>query len=607
MDNRVDFYQSGVEGLALPAGRALVFVDGAVCPYLEVVEVVRAGWGEFGGAKFAYNSAGYGQGEMVGAEDIEGVVPVSSRVSIEVEYNGLHPGSGSMTLTIFVGRVERIETRSDGDSGEMVEIVARDFSGVMEQVTVFGQKVRDVGGSVVTLPSAATIFNADKQGNATVELVDHQGVQGRLFGMGTSSVMRWSYADAIYYLLTAYLPAGQLVVPGRAMLGALTGEREIHELDVSGDSLLEAVRKCCDGCGLEFKFTPVVIAEQRREAIEFHRKGQGRTVELNVQSGGEQLSISRTNVFSYESKRDLWPVTNRYIGQGDYKVFEGTFELVMAWDPALESADYDRYSPLTNPDFESVRDVYRKWCLNEAGDYSGEPYNAGPAYNFSNVFGADAFVHRRRQFGKTLSCDGDGRSFGYVLEISYNSGADWWPYPFGFDVFEDECGLWLDSDELDEDVWEAAFNGTIRLRLTATVVSDSRLSCTVSDGPVGSVIPVVDHVVTRPSEYKYRRVSGTSVLLGSEADEVDDSQALAEYVRNMAANGSAVIETVDIKTGYLCFGFDVGDIVTSSPESRDIFSVRRDNRSTVQIEKVRMDFEKQRTEIRARRKRRMYL
>jgi hypothetical protein len=423
--------------------------------------------------------------------------------------------------------------------------------------------------------------------------------------MSASQTIRWSYADAIYYLLTVFLPAGQVVIPGRAMLRNLTGQKEIRELDVTGLSLAEALHRCCEGCGLEFAFKPIVCNEQRKQAIELRRKGHGANVELNLQKAGESLNVSRTNVLEYASERNLWPVTHRYIGQGDWKVFEGTFELVRAWDPALESTDYGRYSPLTNPDFESVRDVHRRWCLNEAGDYTGEPFNAGPAYDFASVFGTDAYVHRRRKFGKALSRGEDGESLGYVLEISYDSGEHWWPYEFGFEVLGDECGVWLSDDLLDEYVWVAAWKGEMRMRITATVVSDSRISCTVSDGPVGSVIPVVDEVISRPSEYEYRRVSGTSVLLGGDADEVDDSQALAEYVRNMPANGAAAIETIDVRTGHLCFGFDVGDIVTSSPESRDIFSVRRDNRSTVQIERAQMDFQNQQTEIRTVRRRRM--
>ena len=64
-------------------------------------------------------------------------------------------------------------------------------------------------------------------------------------------------------------------------------------------------------------------------------------------------------------------------------MYEATFELVKAWDPALESTNYYTFCPSTNPEFHKVRDVYRKWCLNEAGDYTGEPYNRGQPYDLT--------------------------------------------------------------------------------------------------------------------------------------------------------------------------------------------------------------------------------
>ena len=81
------------------------------------------------------------------------------------------------------------------------------------------------------------------------------------------------------------------------------------------------------------------------------------------------------------------------------------------------------------------------------------------------------------------------------------------------------------------------------------------------------------------------------------ADEVDDTNALYEFVRKRASRNQSVIETVDAQTPYLAFGFQVGDRVTCSPESRDLLSCRRDSRSISRIKRVRMDFKKQCTEL----------
>ena len=340
------------------------------------------------------------------------------------------------------------------------------------------------------------------------------------------------------------------------------------------------------------------------QAIEFYKPGKGRKVELNCQQTGEQLSISKTNIAALHSRKNFWPVTHTYIGQGDFKVVEASFDLIKAWDSSLENIIYDNFSPSTNPDFYQVKDVYRKWCLNEAGDYSGAPYNQGDAFDFSRIFGSDNFTCRRRRFRPALTRDKQGKSLGYFLEVSFNNGQNWWQYLHAFNILLDECGLWLSSDQLDVDTWVAALKGVLKFRITASVVSDERLTCTVADGPVNSTVPVVEHIITLPRQFKYRKISDKSIFANSTddglgtADEVDDTDALYEHIRHRASASSRTIETVDIQTPFLAFDYRVGDIVSTSPESRDLLSCRRDNRSTSRIERVQMDFKNQCTNLR---------
>jgi uncharacterized protein YfdQ (DUF2303 family) len=159
------------------------------------------------------------------------------------------------------------------------------------------------------------------------------------------------------------------------------------------------------------------------------------------------------------------------------------------------------------------------------------------------------------------------------------------------------------------DTWVAALKGVLKFRITASVISDERLMCQASDGPVNSTAPVVEHPITLPRQFKYRRVSGQSIFANSSdetlgvADEVDDTNALYEFIRHKADTSSEIIETADVQTPYLVLNYEVGDRVGASPESRDLFSCRSDNRSTSTIERVQMDFEKQCTNLRIVRKR----
>jgi hypothetical protein len=285
--------------------------------------------------------------------------------------------------------------------------------------------------------------------------------------------------------------------------------------------------------------------------------------------------------------------------------------MVKAWDSADESTDYDIFSPTTNPDFYAVKDVYRKWTLNEAGDYSGPPYSQGDAFDFSKIFESSNFVQRRRRFWPALTTDKQGKSLGYFLEVSFDNGLHWWQYLYAFDNLLDECGVWLSGDLLDTDTWVAALKGVLKFRITASVVSDERLSCVVADGPVNSTVPVVDHIITLPRQFKYRKVSNRSVFANSSDEslgtpnEIDDTTALYEFLRRRAGSASEIIETVDVQTPYLAFDYRVGDEVTCSPESRDLLSCRGDNRSVSRITRVQMDFQNQCTNLKIMRHRKV--
>ena len=602
MSNRIDFFQSAQTNLALPGATVSVLLDGTLCPDLEIMEIVRSGWPEFSWARLAYNPAVQQNASLIPAEQIETKFAMGKSVCIRQTFNGIPPGAATFSLPVFVGQIEAIETDLNAD-GEKIEIIAKDFSAALKRITVYGRRVANTDGSTLFLASLDTVFNSDGQANACHNTVKVNGKSYTVFFAESSQSRFFSCAEAIDYLLCEYLPDGRLQKPSIEQLSALTGDREVRDLDVAGLNLLEALQRCCGRAGLKFKLVPRLSLTGPSQAIVFYKNGTGREVQLDCQQIGEQLSISKTNVAELTSRKNFWPVTHKYIGQGDLKVYEATFELVKAWDPADEDNDYDKFSPSTNPDFYKVKDVYRKWTLNEAGDYSGAPYNQGDAFDFSKIFGSGNFTRSRRRFWPALTTDKQGRSLGYFLQVSYD-GENWWQYLYAFNNLLDECGIWLSSDRLDINTWVAALKAVLRFRITASVLSDERLSCMVADGPLNSVAPVVEHIITLPRQFKYRKVSGRSIFANTSddtlgvPDEADDSLALHEYVRQKAAATSQIIiETVHVQTPTLVFDYRVGDRISTSPESRDLLSCRSDNRSVNQIVRVQIDFQKQCTNL----------
>jgi hypothetical protein len=594
MTNTIDLFQPDFQPLALAAAATAVFVDGALCEDLEPVEIVRRSWPEFGWARL--------EAGAIALEQIEDRFAMGKTIRLCQLYNGTPPKVAIANLPLFVGQIEAVETRISG-AGVRIEIVAKDLSAALQRITVYGQRVLRCDGSTARLPALETVFNPLAAPNASSEPITLDGKTRTVFSTGANEARAWTCAEAIRYLLCEYVPAGVLHWPDIESLLALTEGRPLRDLDLTGLDLLEALYRCSEAAGVQFQFVPRWAETGPDQTIVFYRCGGEREVELNCQPSGESLSLSRTSIGTLHSERRYSPVTHRYLGQGDFKVYEATFELVPAWDSALEDIDYGKFSASTNPEFYKVKNVYRKWCLNEAGDYTGEPYHQGPPYDLSRIFEHADYVPRRRRFWPALSTNAQGEPLGYLLHASFDYGLHWWEYRYAFNNLLDECGIWLSSDQLDVDTWVAVVKGLLRFRITASVVSDQRLTCTVADGPVGSAIAVVDHVLTLPRQFKYRKVSAQSLLAPSaqagsgRPDEADDSAALHQFVRQHAAASPAIVETTELQTPSLLLHFQPGDRVTSSPESRDLLSHRRDNRSITWIERVQMDFRNQCTNL----------
>jgi len=597
MSNTAELFEPEYEDLAVPAGTVVARLDGELCDDLEPVEIVRGTYPEFGWARLICHPPAQQEADVANAERIEERFAMGRQIGLCQLYNRKPPDVVVASLPLFVGQVEGIETTIRLGQ-QKTEIIVRDYSASLRRHTVYGQCLLRSDGSTILLPGLETVFNPLGQPNASSEPVSVDGRARTVFSADAGGAKTWTCADAIRYLLSEYIPAGGPYWPDREQLLALTESRPLRDLDVTGLDLLEALHRCCDAAGVWFQFMPRLAQAGPAQAIVFHRKGQGREIELNCQRAGESLGLSRTSIGALHSERTFYPVTHRYIGQGDFKVYEATFDLVKAWDPTLEGISYRVFCPSTNPEFYKVKDVYRRWCLNEGGDCGGPPYD------FSRLFERADHAPRRRRFWPALSTNAQGASLGYFLQVSYDDGLHWRVYPHAFNNLLDECGVWLSSDQLDVDTWVAALKDTLRMRITASVVSDERLTCTIADGPAGSTVPVVDHVLTLPRQFAYRKVSAQSIFRTDSAgglgmpDEADDSAALHQFVRTRAAATPVVIETINVQTPTLRLHLYPGDKVISSPESRDLFSCRRDNRSAVQVERVHMDFRNQCTNLR---------
>jgi len=311
MTNRVDLFQPDKNELAIPAGGAFAFIEGRLCPYLEVIEIVQDGTGDYGSARLMYNPAADQQGQRLSIEEVEGEIGTGRPVVIKWIYNNLYPAGGSEGIVIFAGQVEGTETMI-GPDGENLEVVVRDFSAAIERISVLGRWVRDADGGIIFVAEAKTVFNENGATNAADKLSEHKGSKVRLFAAEGTGARLWDFADAIRYLLCEHLPAGQLSIPEASRLRAIDAGGAIDDLDVAGMSILTAIERCSENAGVGFKFVPRLSETGPNQSIVFYRKGTGplnpsgagRTVELNLQMNNERLSVSKTNLWKVKAVRD---------------------------------------------------------------------------------------------------------------------------------------------------------------------------------------------------------------------------------------------------------------------------------------------------------------
>lgn len=218
---------------------------------------------------------------------------------------------------------------------------------------------------------------------------------------------------------------------------------------------------------------------------------------------------------------------NRFIILGDFIRKEGTFELIPAWDESLEGQDIARYQMdseywLTDARYSRV---HRDYVLNEAGNYSGTQFDVAA------FFGSEQ-TNRPRRFYPCLSLGDDGKPFGrekgYHLEEF--DGLNWIPFTDPMNVMSTECGIRITRTTLSFfHLKPASGNDRLRLRITATLESDHRL--TIDSGLLPSNLPE-EKLMVIDTEHRFKKQTrdAGSVLSALPSEAVDDTATATLYM-----------------------------------------------------------------------------
>jgi len=585
------WFDDGMGATVLSAPEVEVTIDGVSRPRVWLDWIDEA----FGCAPRAGFSVGLGRAvetsDEVRLETAAPTVRPGALVRARLLRGGLLPGASRGDVELFEGRVTRAEMALDAH-GERLRFEAEDLAAEVLSRRVGGQRIRTADSQCRRVEGLDLVFNPDGLPNASEELyVPDSGDPYPAFApVAPGGAGAWTVRTAVAYVLAEYAVEGALGLPSPGEVEQAVDEVPLRDIVLEGRTLGEALEALLEPMGgrLVVRADPGWGAVARR--LELWRPERAATVRLANQPVGERFDPAATHfsALSFEARFDAAP--RRYVARGDVRCYETTLDLVPGWNDGLAVPDPDAYHSALNPDFETVRDVYRKWVVNEAGDYSGPPYDRGPAPDLSVVFEGRPYVRRRRRLLACLSRDALERSRGVHVEASLDGGATWGRLSASARVLRDECGVYLSGDRLPAEYLAAAMAGLARLRATATIESDACLVAERTE-PGAAALPGRTRYLSAGPGYRYRHVSASSLLGGGSADEVDDSARLQALVDAAAEADRRCPVPSLVRVPWLAPAYGVGQRVAGTRGRRlDLAREQTGFRTEPVVRRVRRRF-----------------
>ncbi len=454
---------------------------------------------------------------------------------------------------VFDGYVSR-HLAGAGPDEESLAIEAEDVPATRLNHAVSGRR-QENDASAKFVPTGKCVFNSDPTGLASKEIYQVNSRSCRVFSADSDGQL-WSVADILNYLLACCVPSD---IEAFGFEGAEGYARTIYppRLSLTGLPVREALARTAALAGLAVRSG--TGWDDNPSSLIFYRPGRtGRRRAIRLQQAGETLDSERSNLWKGKVAFNRRPARREVSIIGDLKRYESTFTLKKGWDTALESYHYRDFIRDESSDWPAVSEVFRKWLLNESGQYCDGPHNL-EKFNFADISSDDFLLSINRRFEPCLSVNPSGQSLGIVVEVSYDDGDTWRRYGGAIRVATDECAVYLSDDALPADYFQAvAIDATVKVRVTATVASDRHISAEVSGD-----VSVPTEVIQIPSA-QWSSVHDGSIFYQCESlpdpAERDDSERLKQLARNISESNAGIIEA-DLTLGRIDPTCNVGDII----------------------------------------------
>lgn len=383
-----------------------------------------------------------------------------------------------------------------------------------------------------------------------------KNVQG--YGLtGSVSAINWPLSKCIHYLLQTLNAAEACVTnPTLATIAAAcddSGDLVINTQIPRGTYLAEALDMLLEPLGYRWKVVRTALGSR---VYQFFNRTAGTAVWVRHQAIGSVYDSGLTNVEVSGITFDVSNLANQVDIVGGPYAYEVTVELARGWPTAQDNLDEVQLNK-TDENFAATKDVWRRWVLNEAGDYIGvrseidgiftDAFRAALQDEYGDTIW-DEFVPRRRKFEPTLTLKSDGTPIGEhgsgieieVRNANYDAenpeqAPEWLPIGgWGVQVLEHECGIYFDGDMPPLAKWEELTGATredMRLRVTATIVADKRLEARAvkqEDSPNPEVVPLL---IDAPTKFRHQERSPLSKYHGTDRPSLEaiDTAAIGDF------------------------------------------------------------------------------
>ena len=341
---------------------------------------------------------------------------------------------------------------------------------------------------------------------------------------------------------------------------------------------------------------------QRRITVFKRGTGPEKTVKLPAE--GKDRANDKANVSQVSCEWNIAEAFNIVQAYGSHLEVEGTFELQRAWAATDDSLTADALAKSTDSttdlpsQYEKKPDVWRKWVLNEVGDYTATR-SGNTTFDVNAILdrpaGADAVallgtnnITRRRKFYSPLTKrEDDGRRDVLVeyfvpadayAEAGTPAYTGYWKdvlsLPNGhYQVLERECGILFTGQKPPEDL--IALGADAQLRITASLRSDQRIAYTTSRAATSpnaeDIKLVVDlsgrfhkrsRITTSGATYKSRYSETALITPQSTADTTDDTTALQTYALKLRDQEQSARVVPQVTLEGFHPEYEIGDLVT---------------------------------------------